>query len=303
MFEFHTERDYIFLLEEIVHEGILVPTRTGINCFTLPHAMMTFDMSDGTLPLMTHKRMGLKSISAELWCFLHGVTSKAEFNKAGTSIWNEWANPQRVAVLKREMAFGEGIDPTKELMLAEDDLGPIYGAQWRNFGYTFDEYGTPTGTDQIASIEAALKTKEGRESRRLLCSAWNPNQLGRMALPPCHTSWHVRVLNDTLHLSYTMRSQDAVLGAPYNIASYGILLALLADTHNLKRGQLTTFISDAHVYENHLDGVTEISRRATFPFPKLYFSRKYDSILEWSPAETVLTGYRHQEAIRLPVAV
>ena len=311
MFETNTEKDYIDMMTYIVDHAPLVATRTGVKCYTMPHTMLSYDMSDGTLPLMTHKKMGMKSISAQLWCFLHGVTSKSTFQQMKCNIWDEWCNPLRVpSDLKGQQKL--------DFMKSQDDLGKIYGYQWRNFDQNeveFQQRGDedcpdpmPTymktgGFDQITQIEKQLKTEEGRMSRRLLCSAWNPNHLTEMALPPCHYSWQVRVIGDTLHLNWTQRSVDTFLGLPFNIASYGLLLALLADTNGLKRGKLTGFLSDVHVYENHVNQVRQAAKRTLYKFPNISFAKKYNSILEWNTQDNVLTDYKSGDRIHAPVAV
>lgn len=284
----HTERHYLELLNHIATTGKECIDRTGVGTLAIPHAQLSFDMSDGTLPIMTHKRMGLKSISAELYCFLHSITSKAEYNKHGTTIWNEWCNMTKI---DKSLSGKDRHDA----MAKEDDLGPIYGYQWSNFN----------GINQLKEVEDKLRDKSRHADRRMLVSAWNPGDMDKMALPPCHYSWQVNVIDETLHLNFTMRSVDTLLGMPYDIASMGILLALLADTHKLKRGKLTGMYSNVHVYKNHLDAIkTAYSRKdSLYEFPKLKFSKEYNSILDWYPTDNELLNYKSHERIIAPIAI
>jgi len=169
----------------------------------------------------------------ELEFFIKGLTSKRWLQDRGCWIWNEWANTKKVPY---------GNDPeTKEQMFLEDDLGAIYGKQWRNFG----------GVDQLERVVITLKTNPN--DRRMIVSAWNPPELSFMALPPCHVMYQIIVINDTINLNWYQRSVDTMLGLPYNIASYGLLLELLAKESGLIPARLCGMLGDVHIYENHIE--------------------------------------------------
>lgn len=278
------EKQYHKLLEQILDYGFYKPNRTGIGAYTLPHHMIQHDMSKG-FPLITTKKMGIKSIAAELEFFIKGLTDKNWLKDRNCNIWNEWCNPKIIPGNLNE-------DERKKFQLEATDLGPVYGYQWRNFNS--QDY------DQLKSIITTLK--ENKNDRRMVCSAWNPNQLNEQALPPCHVLWHVTVINNKVNLCWFQRSCDVFLGIPYNIASYAILLKLIAKETGLEEGILTGFLSDVHVYENHVDQARLQLTRDILKAPKLEIIN-FTNIFDWKYTDLELTKYKFHPAIKAQVAV
>lgn len=279
----HEEYKYLHLLERILNEGVVKGDRTGTGTKSIPHATLSYDLSRG-FPLLTTKKMAWKVIKVELEGFIKGITSKKWYQDRGCRIWDEWCNPQKVP-------YGHDID-TKKKMMEEDDLGVIYGSQWRNFNNQ--------GYDQLRVIVDTLK--KNPNDRRMVCSAWNPCVLDRVALPSCHYSWCVSVCGDTLNLSYTMRSVDTGCGEPFNQASYSLLCHLLAKEAGLREGIVTGFLNNVHIYNNHIEGLTEQINRIPFVFPSIK-TDKFTSVFEWESGDTELINYQSHPKIVLPIAV
>lgn len=225
------DTQYIELVKTIFNRGEWENTRTGLKAKTYPSFMLTHNMKDG-FPLITIKKTPFKVMAVELEGFIKGITSKKWYQDRKCNIWDEWCNPQKVKY---------STDPIiQEKMKKEDDLGLIYGSQWRDFhtpnayyrsGY--NQYGASSegyvkgrSTDQLKTIINQLKNDP--TNRRMVCSAWNPLSLDYMALPPCHVLWQVSFINNKLNLTWYQRSCDVPLGIPFNIASYALLLHLLA---------------------------------------------------------------------------
>jgi thymidylate synthase len=286
-----------------------------------------FDLSTGTFPLLTTRKLKLSSIAAELFCFLHGVTSKRTFRDMGTTIWDEWCNPIKVA----HVPVGpDGNDQRRrEAQQEEDDLGPIYGFQWRSFGQYYQYAYTTLGHvehsrsdhagDQLFDILESLR--KNPNTRRMVCSAWCPNQAHMQALPPCHVLWNLVHYDGELNLCWHQRSCDMVLGVPYNIASYALLLLLLCKHANLKPGRISGTLADAHIYLRdplketrreedvvcHLAGIQEqFSRQPRNP-PNLAITNlptfDFFDIFHWKPSDLKLTNYDPHPPIKFRVAV
>ena len=267
-------------LELILTKGYKKEDRTGTGTISFPGVMIRHDMSDG-YPLLTLRKVPFKSAAIELEGFIKGITSKQWYKERGCNYWNQWCNPQ-------EVAYGTD-DDTKKKMEECDDLGKIYGYQWRNF----------KGVDQLKNIVNTLK--KDTNNRRMVCSAWAPDQLNEMALPPCHFAWQVNVTDGKLNLFYYMRSVDFVLGNDLN--TYGLLLHLLAKESNLKEGMLVGFFADAHIYDNHLDGVKELlNRNVTGNLPTIK-TDNFKSIYDWQYNDTILLDYEPLPSVKFNVAV
>ncbi len=267
-------------LELILTKGYKKEDRTGTGTISFPGVMIRHDMSDG-YPLLTLRKVPFKSAAIELEGFIKGITSKQWYKERGCNYWNQWCNPQ-------EVAYGTD-DDTKKKMEECDDLGKIYGYQWRNF----------KGVDQLKNIVNTLK--KDTNNRRMVCSAWAPDQLNEMALPPCHFAWQVNVTDGKLNLFYYMRSVDFVLGNDLN--TYGLLLHLLAKESNLKEGMLVGFFADAHIYNNHLDGIKELlNRNATGKLPTIK-TDNFKSIYDWQYSDTILLDYEPLPSVKFNVAV
>lgn len=278
------EKQYLELLENVLKKGTVKKNRTGTSAITYIPTMVQHDMSEG-FPLITTKKMGVKSISAELEFFIKGLTDKQWLKDRKCYIWNEWCNPSKVPPILTDAE-------TKEFQLNENDLGKVYGYQWRNFNS--EDY------DQLQVVIDTLKSDP--DNRRMVCSAWNPLQFSEMALPPCHVMWGVQVLDGKLNLWWNQRSVDLFLGLPYNIASYAILLKLLAKEAGLGEGVLTGFLSDIHIYENHVDQVNEQLSRERRELPKLNITN-FNGIFNWEYTDVELTDYNPHSSIKAPIAV
>lgn len=259
-------------------------------------------------PLLTTRKLGPKSMAAELWCFIHGVTSKRAFQEAGCNFWNEWANPARIP---RQLVG----DERKEAMLLEDDLGPIYGYQWRNFNEPYVPGKAVTinsAGDQFANICSSLRTNP--DDRRMVCSAWCYSQLHQMALPPCHVLFNLVHYEGTLNLKWHQRSCDMVLGVPYNIACYSLLLILLAKHANLLPGVVSGTLCDAHIYDggtvDHREGLAVQLANDPRELPTYQIAdtsphnKQYPfDIFQWKPDNFKLLDYNPHPAIKFNIAV
>ena len=276
-------------LDLILTKGYKKEDRTGTGTISFPGVMIRHDMSDG-YPLLTLRTVPFKSAAIELEGFIKGITSKQWYKERGCNYWNQWCNPKVIP-------YGTD-DDTKKKMEECDDLGEIYGSQWRNFQDPQNLYGS-TVKDQLKDVVDTLKSNPN--SRRMLCSAWNPLALNHMALPPCHFAWQVNVTDGKLNLFYYMRSVDFVLGNDLN--TYGLLLHLLAKESNLKEGMLVGFFADAHIYLNHIDGIKELlSRNATGNLP-IIKTDNFKSIYDWQYSDTILCDYNPLPSVKFKVAV
>ncbi len=258
-------RQYLDALQHILDHGTPSEDRTGTGTLSVFGMQMRYDLADG-FPLVTTKRVHLKSVIHELLWFLAGDTNIAYLQRNGVSIWNEWAD-------------------------ANGELGPVYGRQWRDFG----------GVDQIAALVEQIRTTP--HSRRLIVSAWNPVDVPQMALPPCHTLWQVRVLDGRLHLQLYQRSADMFLGVPFNIASYALLQMMLAQVCGLKPGVFVHTLGDAHIYSNHMEQVQTQLSRDPRPLPRMRLLRQPGSLFDFRYEDFEVEGYDPHPALRAPVAV
>lgn len=297
---------YLDILKEIYEKcDKLRYNRTGIPDIGLGYgATFVHDMEMG-FPLITTKKMGLKNIATELEFFLHGITDKKWLQDRKCTIWNEWANPETTKPkYESKINFATRWHPAKlteqqieqikiDTILSERDLGPIYGFQWRHFGgeYQWDYKridANPTdnfnpqkpGIDQVAN--AIHKLKNDPNDRRIIVSAWNPIDIPKMALPPCHMMHQLIVRDGRLSLIWTQRSCDMFLGIPYNIASYALLLLLYAKEAGLKPGILKGELHDVHIYQNHIPQVQEQLSRAPYALPTVEIpDTNWNGMLNW----------------------
>ncbi|MFH1770158.1 MAG: thymidylate synthase [archaeon] len=285
---------YLNIIQKILDTGVLKHNRTGVDTLAIAGAMFEHNMADG-FPLLTTKTVPMKLVASELEFFIKGMADKKWLQQQGNHIWDEWCSPDIVP-------YGHD-EKTKKKMAEERDLGPIYGFQWRNFGANyraFDKEPTGKGIDQLKNVVEKLKSSP--DDRRMIVSAWNPVDLHRMALPPCHYGFQVTVIDGKLNLLWNQRSVDSALGLPFNIASYGLLLHLLAKEAGLKEGKLIGFLGDVHIYVNHIEGLKEQLSRKTFPLPKIKTS-SFKSIFEWKYTDTEVIDYEHHKGIKFEVAV
>lgn len=283
-------KSYLDIVQKIMSVGKRKTTRTGIDTLSVAGAMFEHDMALG-FPLLTTKFVSIKTVAVELEGFIKGITSKKWFQDRKCHIWDDWCNPQVIPYSNDE--------ETKAKMKDEDDLGLIYGSQWRDFkDPDFSDNGN--GIDQLKTIVNMLKTNP--TDRRMICMAWNPLALDYQALPPCHYSWQVLSDGETLDLIWNQRSCDVPLGLPYNIASYALLLKLLAKEVGMKEGRLIGFIADAHVYVNQIDGITEQKLRTPGKLCKVDIPN-FKSIYDWEHTDLKIEEYEHQGKISFPLAV
>lgn len=289
-------RAYLDIVKFILENGKRKPNRTGVDALAVAGRMFEHDMSNG-FPLLTTKKMPFKIVAVELEFFIKGLTDKSWLQERNNHIWDEWASP-------RKAPYGHTPE-AKEKMKAERDLGPIYGFQWRHFNAQYQNYDTDytgQGVDQLKKIIETLKTNP--DDRRMIVSAWNPSMLGEMALPPCHYAFQVTVINGRLNLLWNQRSVDTMLGLPFNIASYALLLHLLAKETGLKEGKLVGFLADTHIYVNHIEGIKEQLGRDPnlYPLPKIE-TQNFTSIFNWKADDTQLLNYQSYPRIAFEIAV
>ena len=261
---------YLSLMRRILDEGVLKEDRTGTGTRSIFGHQMRFDLSEG-FPLVTTKKVHLKSIIHELLWFLKGDTNIAYLKENGVRIWDEWADES-------------------------GNLGPIYGYQWRSWP-------TPDGRhiDQISYILERLRTHP--DCRRLIVSAWNVADIEHMALPPCHCFFQFYVAQGKLSCQLYQRSADVFLGVPFNIASYALLTMMVAQVLNLEAGAFIHTLGDAHLYNNHTDQVYEQLSRTPFPLPRMQINTNVSSLFDFVYEDFTLVGYQSHPAIKAPVSV
>ncbi len=312
-------KPYLQIVSNVLDKGKMKDNRTGTRTLTLPNQFFSHDMSEG-FPLLTTKKMPMTTIAVELEGFINGITSKKWYRDRGCNIWNKWANPEAVEkeTTKRYMEsewkvgahYGDwnGVVEDPEYLKIEkqvqeeiDDLGPIYGYQWRSFNkrYSLTHEGTSQGEDQLANIIEALKTNP--DDRRMVCSAWNPEQQYLMALPACHLNWVLTHIDGELSLHWEQRSCDLFLGVPFNIASYGLLLEIICKTVGMKPGNLSGTLCDCHIYENHIPQCTEQLERGCVSLPHIEI--RSDDIFQWTHKDIKLHTYFSHPSIKGDIAV
>lgn len=263
-------KQYLDLLQHIMDHGTERTDRTGTGTRSVFGYQMRFDLSKG-FPLLTTKKLHLKSIIYELLWFLRGDTNVHYLQEHGVRIWNEWAD-------------------------ADGNLGPVYGAQWRSWP---DGHGGVI--DQITNVVNQIKTNP--DSRRLIVSAWNVADVDTMALPPCHTMFQFYVADGRLSLQLYQRSADCFLGVPFNIASYALLLMMVAQVTGLKPGEFVHTLGDAHIYSNHTGQVAEQLSRTPRRLPQMHINPDVNDIFGFSYEDFTLTDYDPLPHIKGVVAV
>jgi thymidylate synthase len=283
----NADKRYFELVNKILAEGEWKGNRTGVDCLAIAGFMFEHDMSEG-FPLLTSRKLPFKSTTVELEFFIKGLRSKKWLQDRGCHYWDGWCNPQKVAYAHDE--------ETKRRMAEEDDLGLIYGTQWRDFRDPSMPDGS--GIDQLK--EAVNKLKTNPLDRRMLVSAWNPLAIPHAALPSCHDGFRISVVNNKLNLAWTQRSVDVCCNQ--SITTYGLLLHLLAKEANLQEGKLIGFLMDCHIYKNHLDGIQKQLSQKTHNLPRVQ-TKNFSSIFDWTYSDTSLLDYQHSEPIRYEVAI
>lgn len=279
-------RQYLDLLRDVLEQGRPRQDRTGTGTLGVFGRQMRFDLSEG-FPLLTTKKLHLRSIIHELLWFLRGETHVRSLQQAGVRIWNEWATAEQTARFGRQ----------------EGDLGPIYGHQWRNFGATRRPDGTyqRDGVDQIA--RAMQLIRETPHSRRILVTGWHPREADEVALPPCHTLFQLYVQDGRLSCQLYQRSADIFLGVPFNIASYALLTMMMAQCADLEPGDFVHTFGDAHLYSNHVEQARTQLAREPRPLPTMHISPEVRNLFELQYEDFRLEGYDPHPSIKAKVAV
>lgn len=278
---------YLELLGHVRRNGERRLDRTGVGTLGIFGAQMRFDLAEG-FPLVTTKKVHLKSVVHELLWFLSGSTDNAWLNERGVSIWNEWATAEQCAKFGRKAG----------------DLGPVYGHQWRRFGASRLPDGSyaDDGVDQVRRLVEEIRRNPS--SRRLIVTGWNPKEADQVALPPCHTLFQFHVSGDgRLSCQLYQRSADLFLGVPFNIASYALLTHMIAQVTGLKPGHFVHTFGDAHVYMNHLEQVDLQLSRETRPLPRLVLNPDVKDLFAFKFEDVAVEGYDPHPAIKAPVAV
>jgi thymidylate synthase len=279
------DHTYLDMMDFIIQHGTKKGDRTGTGVRSVFGYQMRFDLSNGTIPLLTSKRVHTKSIIHELLWFLSGDTNIKYLNDNGVTIWDEWADEK-------------------------GNLGPVYGSQWRDWKtskvkWTSSSEFDPISIDQISMLVDQINSTP--DSRRLMVNAWNVGELDEMKLPPCHYSFQCYVSNNELSLLINQRSCDTFLGVPFNICQYSMLLCMLAEVCGYNRGELIWNGGDVHIYSNHMEQAYEqLSRRVTQVIPSsptLKFAREVDNIFDFKYEDFIVEGYEPLPAIKAPVAV
>lgn len=284
----HDENQYLWLINDILRKGTMEAGRNG-NVLSVFGAAMHFKLYNNILPLLTTKKLAWKTCLKELLWFIRGQTDNELLRSQNVHIWDGNGS--------REFLDSRGLHHLKE-----HDLGPVYGHQWRHFNAEYTDCHTDyegKGVDQLANIINALKDPSQRNSRRLVMSAWNPCQNDKMALPPCHVLCQFYVEGNFLSCSIYMRSNDIMLGCPFNIASYSFLTHLLAHHCGLEPGELMYFIGNAHIYESHIGGAKEQMFRDPYEFPKLKIKNKYENINDYTVDDFEVIKYAYEPAIKM----
>lgn len=263
-------QQYHDLLKHVIAQGTRKGDRTGTGTISVFGHQMRFDLEKG-FPLLTTKKVHLKSILHELLWFLQGDTNIKYLNDNGVSIWDEWADK-------------------------DGNLGPIYGYQWRSWPAADGAH-----IDQITQVIEQIK--KNPNDRRLIVSAWNVGEIKNMALPPCHAFFQFYVANGRLSCQLYQRSADIFLGVPFNIASYALLTMMVAQVCGLKPGDFVHTFGDAHIYLNHMDQVNELLSRQEYPLPEMHLNPHVTNIFDFKYEDFELVGYQCHPPIKAPVAV
>jgi len=263
-------QQYLTLMQHVLQNGTKKTDRTGTGTLSVFGYQMRFDLNKG-FPLLTTKKMHLRSIIHELLWFLRGETNIRSLNEAGVTIWDEWADEN-------------------------GELGPVYGKQWRSWP---DDKGE--NIDQISELISTLLTNP--DSRRLLVCSWNVGQLSQMALPPCHCLFQFYVAENRLSCQLYQRSADIFLGVPFNIASYALLTQMMAQVTGLQLGEFIHTLGDAHLYLNHLDQAREQLCRTPYGSPKMHLNPQVKSLFDFQYEDFTLQDYQCHPRITAPIAV
>jgi thymidylate synthase len=277
-------QQYLDLIKIVMEKGEIKKDRTGTGTIGIPGAFLQFDLREG-YPILTTKRVAFKTMKTELDGFIKGISNKSWYSNQGCHIWDDWGNPKKVP-------YGTD-EKSKENMRLENDLGRIYGVQWRDWAGHIDQ------------LKEAIETlRKNPTDRRMLVIAWNPEELDQMALPPCHFAFKLMSNGTHLDLSWHQRSCDLFLGIPFNIASYALLCHLIAKEVNLIPRFLCGHLDDVHIYLNHQNAVAEQLTRTPKSLPILKIEDRTNwSIFDWESSDTSLEGYDPYPTIKGEISV
>ena len=283
------EQQYLDLIKTIINNGSEEISRNG-KVYSVFGNMMRFSLKNGQIPLLTTKKVAWKTCFKELFWFIKGSTSNHELKEQNVHIWD--ANASR-----------EFLD-SRNLNHEENDLGPVYGHQWRHFNASYENCHTDyngKGIDQLQNVIEMLKDPEQRNSRRMVVSAWNPCQIDEMALPPCHIMFQFYVRKGKyLSCSMYQRSGDVGLGVPFNIASYSCLTHIIAKHCGLIPDEFVYFLGNAHIYEEHIEPLKEQIQRLPYEFPQIKINKVHDSIEEYTLDDVEwITEYNFHKPIKM----
>ena len=285
----HDENQYLNTIEFIIDNGKLTTGRNG-NVYTIIGCPMHFSLENNIVPIITTKKVAIKTCIKELIWFIKGQTSNQLLNEQNVHIWDGNAS--------REFLDSRGLYNRNE-----NDLGPVYGHQWRFFNADYKDCNTcykDTGIDQLRYIVNSLKDPKERYSRRLIMSAWNPCQLDEMALPPCHVLAHFNVIDDELSCILYQRSGDVGLGVPFNISSYSILTHFIAKITGLKAKEFIYYLGNTHIYDDHLEPLREQIKREPLTFPKIKISERGDLDIDNVNIDDIeIVNYKYHETIKM----
>ena len=282
------EEQYINLVNDILDNGKLIEGRNG-KTLTVFGRSMRFNLNNNIIPALTSKKVAWRTCIKELLWFISGKTSNKLLKEQNVKIWNDNSS--------REYLDSIGLTDREE-----DDLGPVYGHQWRYFNAKYgtcnDDY-TGKGVDQLKYIIDSLKDEKLRYSRRLVMSAWNPCQLDEMALPPCHVLVQFNVIENKLSCALTQRSCDIGLGVPFNILSYSVLTRLIAEHCGLEADEFVYFMGNVHIYDDHIESLRKQVKNNILNFPKLNIKNKRENIDDYILDDFELIDYVHNETIAM----
>lgn len=282
----HDEYQYLKLIEDILNKGEIVDGRNGI-VKTVIGSCMHFSLANNKIPILTSKKVAWKTCLKELLWFISGKTDNKILQDQNVKIWN--GNSSR-----------EYLDSVGLNHLEENDLGPVYGHQWRHFNATYTDCNTDynkQGIDQLDNVIQLLKDPKTRSSRRIIMSAWNPCQINEMALPPCHILCQFNVVGEKLSCILYQRSADVGLGVPFNIASYSFLTHLLAKHCNLKAEEFIYYLGNCHIYNNHFSELELQTKNQLYEFPSINIKTQKKNIDEYEFDDFEISDYQHNNKI------
>lgn len=287
----HEEYQYLNLIKNILETGVKKDNRTDVQTINKFGAFMRFSLKKDIFPLLTTKKIFWKGVVEELLWFIKGDTNSNHLSEKGVKIWDKNGS--------REFLDSCGFTNRKV-----GDLGPIYGFSWRHFGADYENMDsdyTGKGIDQLK--ECINLIKNDPDSRRIIMTAWNPKDLNKLVLPPCHLLCQFQVCNGELNCLMTQRSCDVCLGVPFNIASYSLLTCIIAHSCNLKPGEFIHSMGDVHIYVNHIDAVKEQLKREPKNFPKLIFKCEPKDIDEYTFEDFEIVDYNPHPAIKMDMVL